>query len=142
MGFHIIEEMVVGVVRGRTIAQSFPAIAGGSLQEILSVGAIVFVALIPFCIKRNRQSDRQMRTVVSPPKPVESGFILSNRCRKSEDLWMRMYVVKDALITGEWNPPAAKIRILALSHTFLSVFCTTNLKIFPDFQALTQKCPS
>jgi hypothetical protein len=48
IGFHIIEEVVVGVIRGRTIAQSFPAIGGGSLQGILSVGAIVFVALIPF----------------------------------------------------------------------------------------------
>jgi hypothetical protein len=40
--------VVVGVIRGRTVAQSFPTIAGGSLQGILSVGAIVFIALIPF----------------------------------------------------------------------------------------------
>ena len=34
--------------RGKTISQSFPAIGGGSLQGLLSMAAIVFVALIPF----------------------------------------------------------------------------------------------
>jgi hypothetical protein len=48
ISFHILEEVLVGVIRGKTIAQSFPAFGGGSLQGILAVGAIVFVALIPF----------------------------------------------------------------------------------------------
>ena len=48
IAFYILEEVVVGVFKGRTIAQSFPAIGGGSLQGLLSMGAIVFVALIPF----------------------------------------------------------------------------------------------
>jgi hypothetical protein len=48
IGFHIVEEMVVGLIRGRSIAQSFPAAGGGSVQAILSRGAIEFVALIPF----------------------------------------------------------------------------------------------
>jgi len=46
--FHIFEEVVVGVFRGKTVAQSLPTIGGGSLQGIMSVGAIVFVSLIPF----------------------------------------------------------------------------------------------
>ena len=46
--FNILEEVVVGVFKGRTISQSFPAIGGGSLQGLLSMGAIVLVALIPF----------------------------------------------------------------------------------------------
>jgi len=46
--FHIFEEVVVGVFRGKTVAQSLPTIGGGSLQGIVSVGAIVFVSLIPF----------------------------------------------------------------------------------------------
>jgi len=46
--FHIFEEVVVGVFRGKNIAQSLPTIGGGSLQGIVSVGAIVFVSLIPF----------------------------------------------------------------------------------------------
>jgi len=48
IAFHILEEVVVGLFRGRTISQSFPAIGGGSLQGLLSMGAIVFVALISF----------------------------------------------------------------------------------------------
>jgi predicted ABC-type sugar transport system permease subunit len=48
IAFYILEEVVVGVFRGRTISQSFPAIGGGSLQGLLSMGAIVFVSLIPF----------------------------------------------------------------------------------------------
>jgi hypothetical protein len=46
--FHIFEEVVVGVFRGKTVAQSLPTIGGGSLQGIVSVGAIVFVSLVPF----------------------------------------------------------------------------------------------
>jgi hypothetical protein len=50
--FHIFEEVVVGVFRGKAIAQSLPAIGGGSLQGIVSVGALVFDSLIPFCAFR------------------------------------------------------------------------------------------
>jgi hypothetical protein len=45
---HILERVIVGVWSGRTIAQSFPDIGGGSLKRILSIGANLFVALIPF----------------------------------------------------------------------------------------------
>ena len=48
IGFHIVEEVVVGLIRGRSIAQSFPAAGRGSVQAILSRGTIEFVALIPF----------------------------------------------------------------------------------------------
>jgi hypothetical protein len=48
IGVHILERVIVGVWSGRTIAQSFPDIGGGSLNGILSLGATVFVALIPF----------------------------------------------------------------------------------------------
>jgi hypothetical protein len=48
MGFHFLEEVVVGAIRGRTIAESVPAVGLGSLKGLLSRGAIVFVALIPF----------------------------------------------------------------------------------------------
>ena len=46
--FHIFEEVLIGVFRGKTIAHSLPTIGGGSPQGIVSVGAIVFVSLIPF----------------------------------------------------------------------------------------------
>ena len=48
VGFHILERVIVGVWSGRTIAQSFPTIGGGSVNGILSLGATLFVALIPF----------------------------------------------------------------------------------------------
>ena len=48
IGFHIVEDVVVGMIRGRTIAQTFTTTGVGSLQGLLSRGAIVFVALIPF----------------------------------------------------------------------------------------------
>ena len=48
IGFHIVERVIGGVLHGRSVAQSFPDIGGGSLNRILSLGATVFVALIPF----------------------------------------------------------------------------------------------
>ena len=48
IAFHILEEVAIGVFRGRTISQSFPTIGDGGLQGLLSLGAIVFVCLIPF----------------------------------------------------------------------------------------------
>lgn len=49
---HILEKVIVGVWSGRTIAQSFPGDGGESLKRILSVGATLFVALIPFFVFR------------------------------------------------------------------------------------------
>ena len=48
IGVHILERVIEGMWSGRTIAQSFPYIGGGSLKGILTLGATVFVALIPF----------------------------------------------------------------------------------------------
>jgi len=46
--FHIVEEILVGVVKGRTIAESFPQIGGGSLTGVLCVWGIMFISLAPF----------------------------------------------------------------------------------------------
>lgn len=46
--FHVIETVVVGVWRGNSVAASFPQLAGGSLQGIISLGVIMSVCLIPF----------------------------------------------------------------------------------------------
>ena len=48
IAFHIVERVIVGVLSGKNIAQSFPDIGGGSLKGIFFLGATVFVALIPF----------------------------------------------------------------------------------------------
>ena len=48
IGFHIVERVIGGVLHGKSIAQSFPNVGGGSVQGILALGVTVFVALIPF----------------------------------------------------------------------------------------------
>jgi hypothetical protein len=48
MCFHVIEETLVGVWHGKTVAESFPDIGGGGWRGTLVVGSIVFVVLIPF----------------------------------------------------------------------------------------------
>jgi hypothetical protein len=47
-GFHVAERMIVGVIGGKTFAESFSAIGGGRLWAILSMSALSFVMLIPF----------------------------------------------------------------------------------------------
>lgn len=47
-GFHVAERMIVGMIGGKTLAESFSAIGGGRLEAILSIGALTFVMLIPF----------------------------------------------------------------------------------------------
>jgi hypothetical protein len=44
--FHLIEEMITEVVHGKTLSRS--TIEGGTLREILMVGIMMFVVLIPF----------------------------------------------------------------------------------------------
>jgi hypothetical protein len=46
--FHILESIIVGVASGKTIAASFPELAGGRLQGIVSLGIIMSVSLVPF----------------------------------------------------------------------------------------------
>ena len=46
--FDIVEEVLVGVFKGRTVAESFPKIGGGSLRGILSMIVVITVLLLPF----------------------------------------------------------------------------------------------
>jgi hypothetical protein len=46
--FHVIEETLIGKWHGRTLAQSVPTFGDGSLQAIIMVEIILFVALLPF----------------------------------------------------------------------------------------------
>jgi len=46
--FHIFEEVVVGMLHGRTAAESVPRIGGGSLKGVLTVATIAAVQLIPY----------------------------------------------------------------------------------------------
>ena len=46
--FQIMEEVLVGLFHGRTIAQSIPKLGGGGLEGIFLWGILCFVVLIPF----------------------------------------------------------------------------------------------
>jgi hypothetical protein len=46
--FDIIEEVLVGVFKGKTVAESFPDIGGGSLRGMFSMIVVITVLLIPF----------------------------------------------------------------------------------------------
>ena len=50
---HVAEKTLEGLLRGKTMAESLPLIAGGGLVGLLSITAILFVALIPFFGLRN-----------------------------------------------------------------------------------------
>ena len=47
--FKVVEEVMVGLFHGETLAESVPEIAGGGLAGQLLVGLMIFVVLIPFC---------------------------------------------------------------------------------------------
>ena len=46
--FHVLEEVLVGMWHGKTVAETIAALSGGRLEEILVVGVIMFVVLMPF----------------------------------------------------------------------------------------------
>jgi hypothetical protein len=47
--FNVVEDVLVGLFRGKTLAESVPEVAGGGLEGQLLVGLMIFVVLIPFC---------------------------------------------------------------------------------------------
>ena len=46
--FDVVEEVIVGVFKGKTIGESIPVIGGGTPSGVFFVGIILAVALIPF----------------------------------------------------------------------------------------------
>jgi hypothetical protein len=48
ISFHVVEDVVMGVLRGHSAASSVPAIGGGGLVGLACVTTILFVALIPY----------------------------------------------------------------------------------------------
>ena len=45
---YIVEEITVGLFHGKTAAESFPEIGSGGLVGVLTIGAIMGIALVPF----------------------------------------------------------------------------------------------
>ena len=46
--FNTVEDVLVGLFHGKTLAESLPELAGGGLEGQLIVGVMIFVVLIPF----------------------------------------------------------------------------------------------
>jgi len=46
--FDIVEEVIVGLIHGRSIVASIPRLGGGGLEGEILVGVMAFVVLIPF----------------------------------------------------------------------------------------------
>ena len=46
--FDVLEETIVGVIHGKSVAASVPQIGGGGLEGKMIMGIIAFVVLIPF----------------------------------------------------------------------------------------------
>jgi hypothetical protein len=46
--FHVLEHAVIGLIKGKSVAASIPAIGGGGLAGLACVAAILFVALVPY----------------------------------------------------------------------------------------------
>ena len=45
---HLLEKIIEGLFRGRSVVESLPSMGGGGLVGLLSVSVIMFVALMPF----------------------------------------------------------------------------------------------
>ena len=54
--FEIVEEVIVGLIHGKSLAASIPQFWGGGLEGILLAGLMAFVALIPFFLFTEVQS--------------------------------------------------------------------------------------
>ena len=50
---HVLEKVIEGAIKGKTVVASLPSIGGGGLAGLLSAGVIMFVALVPFFGFRN-----------------------------------------------------------------------------------------
>jgi hypothetical protein len=53
IAFHVVEKVVIGLIKGQTLAASVPIIGGGGFAGLVCVAVIYFVALIPYFAFRN-----------------------------------------------------------------------------------------
>jgi hypothetical protein len=52
VGFHILEGVLMALVRGKPVSESLADFGAGDVRGVLSIGAIAFVGLIPFFLFR------------------------------------------------------------------------------------------
>ena len=80
--FDVVEEVVVGVFRGKTIGESIPIIGGGTLSGVVFVGIILAVALIPFFAFREIGrviGERELHSLMFTGGPKAAAFQLGIR---------------------------------------------------------------
>jgi hypothetical protein len=69
--FHVAEEAVIELFHGKSVSESLSSVGGGSLRGILSVAAIMAVALSPFFAFRELGraiGERELRSLLFHPK--------------------------------------------------------------------------
>ena len=75
--FDVVEEVVVGVFKGKTIGESIPGIGGGSPSGVFFVGVILAVALIPFFAFREvgrAIGERELHSLMFTGGPKAAAF--------------------------------------------------------------------
>ena len=73
---YIVEEIAVGMFHGKSAAESFPEIGGGGIIGVLTVGAIMCVALVPFFSFREIArviGEAEFRALMLGASPAEDG---------------------------------------------------------------------
>jgi hypothetical protein len=71
--FDVLEEVLVGVMHGKSVAESIPTFGGGGLEGKLIVGAILFISLMPlFALVETRRilGEGKLRSFVLAKRPT------------------------------------------------------------------------
>src|SRR6202047_1592558 len=80
--FDVVEEVLVGIFKGKTIDASIPSIGGGSPTGVFFVGIILAVALIPFFAFRavgRAIGERELHSMMFTSGPKAAAFQLGMR---------------------------------------------------------------
>ena len=75
--FDVVEEVLVGIFKGKTIGESIPSIGGGSPSGVFFVGIILAVALIPFFAFREvgrAIGERELHSLIFTAGPKAAAF--------------------------------------------------------------------
>jgi hypothetical protein len=75
--FDVVEEVIVGVFKGKTVGESIPDIGGGTPSGVFFVGIILAVALIPFFAFREvgrAIGERALHSLMFSGGPKASAF--------------------------------------------------------------------
>jgi hypothetical protein len=75
--FDVVEEVIIGVFKGKTIGESIPVICDGTPSGVFFVGIILAVALIPFFAFREvgrAIGERELHSLMFTGGPKAAAF--------------------------------------------------------------------